>query len=326
MSAVLGILFLIVVVPYLASRVSQARNAAWTGPRTPGMRGRAVRAPGARPGTVRKAARSAGSAVAHPGSRHIRAQARAAAFTAWQQAFATDHLEQQRHARANGTAPATATIRPPSLWRRQPPAPPPASGGSASGNGNGRTPAAPLRPRPAAWDPAAGNNGRPCPQCGTATLGPGTCEYCKDAARNGAPQPAPRQPASSNGGTPVTAGTSTASAEKLIEGINEIHAHAAMGGIKTGKQEGIKASHEGLIRFAAMLVMLARQMSEPGMNYGPEITEPLAQAGQHCQAAAMATSEADAALSTLINMTVGDLAASPRQAPHHGELSESGVR
>jgi hypothetical protein len=123
----------------------------------------------------------------------------------------------------------------------------------------------------------------------------------------------------------VAAGTSTASAEKLIEGINEIHAHAQAGGIHA-KQEAVKAAHEGSVRFAAMVQMLARQMSEPGQNYGPEITEPLGQAGQHHQAAAMSLSEADAAISTLINMTVGDLAKSPRQAPHHQELSESGAR
>lgn len=122
----------------------------------------------------------------------------------------------------------------------------------------------------------------------------------------------------------MASGTSTASAEKLIEGINEIHAHAQAGGIHA-KQEAVKAAHEASVRFAAMVQMLARQMSEPGQNYGHEITEPLAQAGNHHQAAAMSLSESDAAISTLINMTVGDLARSPRQAPHHQELSETGA-
>ena len=122
----------------------------------------------------------------------------------------------------------------------------------------------------------------------------------------------------------MAAGTSTASAEKLIEGINEIHARAAAGGIHA-KREAVKAAHEGSVRFAAMVQMLARQLAESG-HYGPEITEPIAGSGQHHQAAAMSLSEADAALSTLINMTVGDLATSPRQAPHHAELSETGAR
>lgn len=123
----------------------------------------------------------------------------------------------------------------------------------------------------------------------------------------------------------MSAGTSTASAEKLIEGINEIHAHAAAGGIHA-KREAVKAAHEAAVRFSAMAAMLARAMAEPGSNYGPEITEPCAKASQNLQATAMSFSESDAALSTLINMTVGDLASSPRQAPHHQELSESGAR
>jgi len=120
-------------------------------------------------------------------------------------------------------------------------------------------------------------------------------------------------------------GASTASAQKMIEGINEIHAHAQAGGIHA-KREALAAIHEGATRFAAMVQMLARQMSEPGMNYGHEITEPLAKAGQHFNAGAMAVSEADTAIETLINMSVGDLAKSPRQAPHHRELSEQGTR
>lgn len=297
MSAVLGILFLAFVVPYLVSSVARARNASWAGPQTPAMRARAGRGTAHRsPGkSAARAARSAGLAVAHPGNRQIRAQARADAFTAWQQAFATDYLEQQRHHRANGKAPATAAAGP---YSPQPASP-------ASADGGGPAPAQPPSPRPATGTRpgAPGNGGPPARQ---------------------SPPPAPPAPAS-NGGTPVAAGTSTASAEKLIEGINEIHAHAASGGINA-KREAVKAVHEGFVRFGAMLAMLSRQMSEPGQNYGHEITEPLAQAGTHAQVGAMSASESDAALSTLINMTVGELATSPRRAPHHEELSETGAR
>lgn len=114
-------------------------------------------------------------------------------------------------------------------------------------------------------------------------------------------------------------------AEKLIEGINQIHAEAQAGGIHA-KQAAVKACHEGCVRFAAMASMLSRQMSEPGMNYGSEITEPIAKSGTQLQASAMTFSEADANLTTLINMTVGDLATSARQAPHHTEMSENGSR
>jgi hypothetical protein len=74
-----------------------------------------------------------------------------------------------------------------------------------------------------------------------------------------------------------------------------------------------------------MCQMLARTMSEPGSNYGPEITEPIASAGTNFQAGAMSLSEADSNLETLANMTLREVAQSPRQAPHHtNELSESG--
>ena len=116
---------------------------------------------------------------------------------------------------------------------------------------------------------------------------------------------------------------STGSAEKLIEGVNQVHAEAASGGIHA-KHGAVKSCTEGSMRFSAMAGMLARAMSEPASNYGPEITEPLAKAGVHLQAAAMAFSEADSALTTLLQMSVGDLANSSRQAPHHTELSENG--
>ena len=120
------------------------------------------------------------------------------------------------------------------------------------------------------------------------------------------------------------AGTSNSAAEKMIEGIQEIYARAASGGINA-KQEAVRAAHEGAVRFASMMQMLARTMSEPGSNYGPEITEPIARAGQQFQAGAMLLSEADSNLETLANMTLREAAASPRQVPHHEhELSENG--
>ena len=118
-------------------------------------------------------------------------------------------------------------------------------------------------------------------------------------------------------------GTSTLPADQLIEAINAIYAHAASGGI-TAKQEAVRSAREGAVRFAGMMQMLARTMSEPGSNYGPEITEPIARAGQHFQAGAMSLSDADAALETLANMTLREASTSPRQVPHHqNELSES---
>ena len=123
----------------------------------------------------------------------------------------------------------------------------------------------------------------------------------------------------------MTAGTSTASAEKMIEGANEIHAHAASGGI-LAKKEALAGAHEAATRFAATMEMLGRQMSEPDSHYGNDITEPVRTSGTHLRAAATTIREAVARLDTLIRMSVGELAASSTQAPHHSELSENGSR
>ena len=118
------------------------------------------------------------------------------------------------------------------------------------------------------------------------------------------------------------ASNGTGGTEQLVEGINQVHAAAVSGNIKA-KLQGIMASNEGAVRFGQMTSMLSRTMSDES-NYGPEITEPIAKASQHLQAAAMALAESGDALMTLMNMRVGDLADSPRQAPHNSELSENG--
>lgn len=119
--------------------------------------------------------------------------------------------------------------------------------------------------------------------------------------------------------------TSSGPVEQMVEGINGIRAQALSGGIHA-KHAAVKSMVEACERFAAMTLSLARELSEPGMHYGPEITEPLQRAGQFLQAAAAVGSESDASLSSLKGMTVGDLAQSARQAPDHSELSETGSR
>jgi len=277
-----------------------------------GRGAKALRSPA--PRAARQAGRSALSAAAHPGNRQIRAQARADRRRLWAAARSTDWLERRRHERANGTA---GTVTQPRRRLRLRPFAVNRPGADGNGHAPPPEPANEERTEPPGGDgdgPWWRTDGADPPDDGRYHL----------KKRPPAP-PGPSPAASTNGGVPVAAGTSTASAEKLIEGINEVHAHAQSGGIHA-KREAVKAIHEGLIRFGAMLGMLSRQMSEPGQHYGPEITEPLAQSGQYCQAGAMSASEADAAISTLINMTVGELATSPRRAPHHEELSESGAR
>ena len=144
-------------------------------------------------------------------------------------------------------------------------------------------------------------------------------------SRPAPPAQAPATPPSPPGrNTTVTTATGSA-VEQFVEGVNQIHAQAQAGGLHA-KHAAIKACHEACVRFASMAQMLSRQMSEPGMNYGNEITEPIGKAGVQLQASAMEFSEADAALTSLANMTLGDLAQSSRQAPHHTELSENGSR
>ena len=269
-----------------------------------GRSGRALRSPA--PRAVRTAGRSAIAAAAHPTNGQIRTQARADARRAWTEVKAADWIEQRRHDREHGTATAVAprrTIR--QRLRLEPVTPQaPASTGGNGQNGNG------ANGNPGGTNGTSGTNGASPPND---TKGPAPPLKATT----------PAAPPSTTGGT-VAAGTSTASAEKLIEGINEIHAHAASGGIHA-KREALAAAHEGAVRFAAMMQMLARTMSEPGSNYGNEITEPIAKGGEQFQAGAITIGEGEARLVTLINMTVGDLATSPRQAPHHRELSENGA-
>lgn len=52
------------------------------------------------------------------------------------------------------------------------------------------------------------------------------------------------------------ASNGTGGTEQLVEGINQVHVAAASGGIHA-KQQGMKASTEGCMRFSAMAAMLS---------------------------------------------------------------------
>ena len=222
--------------------------------------------------------------------------ARDAAKTIWTQAHATNWLEQMRHHRQNGTSP------PPGKAIRA---------ARATGRGVRKLRGA-IWPAPKAQ--GAGGTSPPPPAAAAVTLKP----------------PAPPAPASpgtngtSNGRQPTMASTtSSGSAEKLVEGVNQVHNSAAAGGI-FAKHGAIKAAHEGALRFADMAQMLARTLAEA--HYGPEITEPLSKAGTYMRDTAQALSESDANLHSLINGSVGDHVRSGRQIPTTAELSEKGSR
>jgi len=267
------------------------------------LRGTVARAAASHSGNGR-IARTARSASQLTSPRHIRAEGKARAATVWETARAADWLEARRHDRAQ-----LAEGRPQAGPRPYPP--------DIPGDWHRDSPGSP-------WYQVIQGRKVAEPEVRQMAADADDPRGLKDAPWTGARPPQPHsQPASNGGPATMAAGTSTASAEKLIEGINEIHAHAATGNIHR-KREATRAGHEGAVRFAAMLAMLARMMAEPGSNYGPEITEPLARASQHCQAAAMSISESDAALTSLLNMRVAELADSTRQAPHHAELTETG--
>lgn len=348
----LGFILVAVTLWGLSKVIRNARTGATAGPRTPAMRSRAARPrpPSARHG--RTAMRAAGALAIHPASRTLRAQAKADAYTAWQGVYSTDWLERQRHAREHPETQAPAAVNGTVIG----------SDGATAGPGrrwvpeHEPDPQGRVRRAAAAVIPGAVFGKLPprvqgalcgCPICkGTqphqgpwATPPPGPDGSSPPAATaNGATGPAatpaltasppPSRQATPtpapNGGPPM-AGASSASAEKMIEGITEIHQHAFSGGIHA-KREALAAINEAASRMAAMVQMMARQMAEPGQNYGPEITEPLAKAGQHFNVGGMAVTESDNAIQTLLNMTVGDLSRSSRQAPHHRELSENGAR
>lgn len=139
------------------------------------------------------------------------------------------------------------------------------------------------------------------------------------------PATAGTQPAPSTATTGGTVTAASGAVEQLVEGVNGIRAEAMSGGIHA-KHRAVKAAIEACERFSAMIGSLARELSEPGMNYGPEITEPLSRMSQFLAAGAATGSESDASLTTLKSMTVGDLASSARQAPDRAELSETGAR
>jgi hypothetical protein len=286
MHVLFGIAVVIIAALFLLGAVSRARENARGTAQPKGPSGRLMRA------------------AAHPTNRQALAAARADAVRVWEAARSTDWLEQRRHERATAaegdSAPAAATAP------GKPGKPPPAIKAAATAPARSPGVLRKLIPsRPAATAEAAAPAARAAPPAPPKTPA----------------QTAPRPPAAPPGGTTVSAGTSTASAEKLIEGINEIHAHAAAGGIHA-KREAILAAHECAVRFAAMLQMLSRTLAE--RHYGPEITEPLASAATHITAGRMSISESDATLTSMLNMTVDALGSSPRQAPVHTELSETG--
>ena len=106
----------------------------------------------------------------------------------------------------------------------------------------------------------------------------------------------------------------------LLHVINALVAQASSGDIQAVRQVGMTLSRawEGA---GNALGRLGRRLAEPDKHYGPEIWEPWVTAGAQTGAAGMLLSQADAMLASLMATSVGELAASSRQAPHHSQLN-----
>lgn len=66
---------------------------------------------------------------------------------------------------------------------------------------------------------------------------------------------------------------------------------------------------------------LGRRLAEPDKKYGPEIWEPLTRASSQIRSGALHMGQSDSMVSSLLRTTVGELANSPRQAPHDSQLN-----
>ena len=126
------------------------------------------------------------------------------------------------------------------------------------------------------------------------------------------------------GNPPVSSPAIITGIADLVTVIDRIRAIATAGNVHV-KRSALSACSVACMRFASMATSLSRAMSESG-HYGPEITEVISTAAIHLTAAASAFAEAESSLKALLDMKLGDVPASGRQAPHHDELTETGAR
>lgn len=166
----------------------------------------------------------------------------------------------------------------------------------------------------------AGPGSRPASPPGPAP-GPESPESPPQAPPSHPPSSSSSQPSQQPGGTAMASGA----VEQAIEALGHIHMEAMSGGI-TGKRRAVLALAELQQRVNQTAFAISRAMSEPGQNYGPEITEKIAAAGTHAQASALVFAQADAALSALLQATLAESMQVNRKIPHPQELTETGKR
>ena len=259
------------------------------------------------------AAREAGTLTATPrtGSAGSRAKTTARnaphnVRTIMAQAYADNYVAKRAHVREqNAAAPATQK---PSLRSRamrrlvappgSPQAPVPATApAAATASTNGQRPGAPM---PAAPAPAA-------------TARPAAKPHLVPV-----PSPTTGRPAMSS--APPSAAPTGAAAD-MFSAANILNGHAKGGGIH-GKLRATRVYEEAYSHLANSLEEMARDMQENG-QYPAMVWEPVMAAAAHAKAVSMAMGESANAIASLMNMPVGELAASPVRAPHHDELNRA---
>jgi hypothetical protein len=145
------------------------------------------------------------------------------------------------------------------------------------------------------------------------------------AAAAAAAPPAPLPPPPATLPPPETgapAGTPSAGGAQsdLLYAIDALVAEASHGDIKAVRRVAATLS-QATTGMGSALRRLGQRLGEPDKDYGPEIFEPFMSGGSQCSSAGMRLAEADALLLSLIGATVGELADSPRRAPHSSQLN-----
>lgn len=118
-----------------------------------------------------------------------------------------------------------------------------------------------------------------------------------------------------------TAPSPTGAAADMFSSASALASHAKAGGIHA-KSRALKVFGEAFEALDATLRSLAQDMAEQG-EYPAGVWEPVMTAAAHAKATSLALGEADASLTSLMNMNIGELAASPVRAPRNQELNRA---
>lgn len=121
-------------------------------------------------------------------------------------------------------------------------------------------------------------------------------------------------------GAPAGAPSAGGAQSDLLYAIDALVAEASHGDIRAVRRV-VATLSQATTGMGSALRRLGQRLGEPDKDYGPEVFEPAMSAGSQCSSAGMRLAEADALLLSLIGATVGELADSPRRAPHSSQLN-----